>query len=634
MTGSLSDLPWLLPAPADFKARVRAALAASSIDPLEVRKLGGYALDLSSLDLMGKLVRKHRAGLIRTGGLTPFRLGIASSHTMDHVASALPGTALRHNLVVDVVLAGMGPAPPPLVSPESELRRADLDAILIAFDYRVLGLAEAQLSPHEAEIAVCGAIEFLTEFAAGVREMGTTCILQTLVPPASPLFGSLDGRVPGSVRAMIERFNEKLVYEVAIERDLVLDAAFLASAVGLSSWNHARDWNKSRLPCALNATPLYADHICRLLGAACGRARQCLVMDLDNTLWGGTLAKDGVEGISLGHGSSVGEAHVALQRYIVELRRRGVNLAVCSGDPEASVRLPFRKHPEMALREEHIDLFVANSFDTIGNIREIAAILNIGTDAVVYLDDDPAQRAKVRAVLAEVAVPELTADPADYAGLLSIAGYFEAAKFSREDMERASFFLAYSRSSDDDFSQYLESLEMVATVGPFNATSRSRITQLMNASGQLNQTGQNYSERDIESLQNAPDKFCLKISLADRFGDNGIVSILVFDRSKQEWRCRTWLTLCRVAGHRVEELALAAVARAALEAGAVRLSGLYLPTVRNGVNPDHFARLGFTRKTTLPDSGIEWVLDLTTYETPALPFAVVRPNGFANHHVA
>ena len=634
MTGALSELPWLVPPPLDFKARARAALSGQSVDPLEVRKLGGYALDLSGLDLMGKLVRRHRAALIRTAGLTPFRLGIASSHTMDHVASALPGTALRHNLVVDVVLAGMGPAPPPLVGRESPLGRADLDAILIAFDYRVLGLAEAQLTPPEAEIAVCGAIEFVTEFAAGVRDMGITCILQTLVPPVSPLFGSLDGRVPGSVRAMIERFNEKLVNEVAIERDLVLDAAFLASAVGLSSWNHARDWNKSRLPCALNATPLYADHICRLLGAACGRSRQCLVMDLDNTLWGGTLAKDGLEGICLGHGSSVGEAHVALQRYIVELRRRGVHLAVCSGDSEVNARLPFRKHPEMALREEHIALFVANSFDTVGNIREIAAILNITTDAVVYLDDDPAQRARVREVLAEVAVPELTADPADYAGLLSTAGYFEAAKFSRDDMERASFFLAYSRGSDSDLSQYLESLEMVATVAPFNDASRARITQLMNASGQLNHAGQSYSERDIESLQNASDKFCMKISLADRFGDNGIVSIVIFDRSKQEWRCIAWLTLCRVSGHRVEELALATVARAASEAGAVRLTGLYSPTGRNGVDPDHFAKLGLTRKAIRPDGAIEWALDLAAYEMPALPFSVVRPNGYTNHHAA
>lgn len=634
MTGALADLPWLLPAPPDFKARARAALAAPAADPREIRKLAGYALDLSSLDLMGKLVRKHRAALIRSGGLTPFRLGIASSHTMGHVASALPGTALRHNLIVDVVLAGMGPTPPLLVSPESELGRADPDAILIAFDYRVLGLAEAQLTPHEAEIAVGGAIEFVTEFAAGVRNMGTTCILQTLVPPASPVFGSLDGRVPGSVRAMIERFNEKLVYEVASERDLVFDAAFLASAVGLSSWNHARDWNKSRLPCALNATPLYADHICRLLGAACGRSRQCLVMDLDNTLWGGVLAKDGLEGIGLGHGSSVGEAHVALQRYILELRRRGVDLAVSAGDCDANARQPFRKHPEMLLREEHIALFVTNSSDTIGNIREIAAILNIGTDALVYLDDDPAQRARVREVLSEVAVPELTADPADYAGLLSIAGYFEAAKFSRDDMERASFFLAYSRGTDSDLSQYLESLEMVATVSPFNAASRSRISQLMNASSELTQSGESYSERDIELLQNAPDKFCAKISLADRFGDNGIVSILVFDRSEQEWRCKTWLTLCRVSGHRVEELALATVARAASEAGATRLSGSYLPTARNGVNPAHFARLGLTETTIGADGAIEWVLDLADYESPDLPFSVVRPNGFAKRHVA
>jgi HAD superfamily phosphatase (TIGR01681 family) len=440
VTSDLFSLPWLLPAPPDFKARARAALAVDSLDQVEVRKLGAYALDLSGLETMGKVVRKHRTALIRKAGLTPFRLGIASSHTMNYVASALPGTALRHNLVLEVLLAGLGEDPRELLNSESEFGRASLDAILIALDYRVLNLAEAQLTPEEAEVAVRGAISYVAECAAGVRAIGTTCILQTLVPPASSLFGSLDGRVPGSVRAMVERFNEQLMHEVATEDDLMLDAAFLASAVGLSAWNHARDWNKSKLPGALDSTPLYADHICRLLGAARGRARKCLVMDLDNTLWGGAIEEDGLAGIRLGRGTSVGEAHTALQRYVLDLRRRGVILAVCSQNTEATARLPFRAHPEMVLREDHIAAFFANCSDKASNIREIAASLNIGTDAVVFIDDNPAERALVRELLPEVAVPELTADPADYAGLLSTAGYFEAARLSREDIDRAGFY--------------------------------------------------------------------------------------------------------------------------------------------------------------------------------------------------
>jgi FkbH-like protein len=628
MMNDLFGLPWLLPAPSDFKARARAALSAPSLDQGEVRKLGAYALDLSHLGTMNKVVRRHRADLIRKAGLTPFRLGIASSHTMDYVALALPGTALRHNLVLDVFLTASGEDPQRFLSPDSEFGRAALDAILIALDYRVLGLGETQLTPQEAEIAVGCAIDYVTEFAAGVRALGTTCILQTLVPPASPVFGSLDGRVPGSVRTMVARFNERLVDEVARDEDLVLDAAFLASAVGLSAWNHARDWNKAKLPGALDSTPLYADHICRLLGAKRGRTRKCVVMDLDGTLWGGTIGSDGLGGIRLGHGSSVGEAHVALQRYLLDLSRRGVMLAVCSRDAEANARLPFRAHPEMVLREGDIAGFFSNWSDRARNIREIAATLNIDIEQVVYLDDNPAERARVRDVLPEVAVPELTADPADYAGLLSAAGYFEAVSFTREDLHRVNLDKAQPWSTGlqgTDLDRYLESLEVVATVSPFNAASRTRVTQLINAAGPFKPTDKSYSEADIEQLQ-AEDKFCLQISLADRFGDNGITSVLVFDRAAEEWRCDIWLTSGWASRSRIEELALATVAQAASAAGASRLVGVCSPARKNVLLSDHFAKLGFTRVSDLPGGGTKWALDLASYRVPSLPFAVVRPN--------
>lgn len=629
MTSDLFGLPWLLPPPPDFKSRARAALSAPSLDEVEVRKLGAYALDLSNLETMKKIVRQHRRDLIQKAGLTPFRLGIASSHTMNYVAQALPGTALRHSLVLDVCLAESAGDPQQLLNPDSELRRAAPDAILVALDYHVLGLDEAQLTPREAEIAVGCAIDYVNEFAAAVRGTGTTCILQTLVPPASPLFGSLDSRVPGSVRSMIERFNERLIHEVAGDNDLMLDAAFLASAVGLAAWNHARDWNKARLPCALDSTPLYADHICRLLGAARGRTRKCLVMDLDDTLWGGAFGDEGLGGIRLGHGTSVGEAYVALQRYVLDLRRRGIMLAVCSRGAEANARLPFRAHPEMVLREDDIAGFFANGSDKVGNLREIAATLNIGIDQVVYLDDSPEDRARVREVLPEVAVPELTADPADYAGLLSAAGYFEAvssfvANPDCSDLNRIRPHRAGLHVMIRD--RNLKSLEMVATLSRFNDAGRKRIIQLIDSANQFTLLGKCVSERDFELWESAPDKYFLQISLADRFGENGVISAVIFDRAEEEWRCDMWLINDCFSGRRIEDLGLAAVAQAAAAAGALRLVGTYLPTAKNAQAADHFARLGFTRTRDLPGGGSEWALDLATYRIPALPFLVVLPN--------
>jgi FkbH-like protein len=622
-------MPWLLSPPSDFKARAKALANSSSPDEAEARRLAALALDLTELGTLGKLVRAQREFLVSKAGFSPVKLGIVSSHTMDYLVAALPGTGLRHSLVIDVVLAGYGQAAQQLLDPGSEFASHGLDAVLIAFDYRALGLDAVRLNAEEAEDVVSAAVNHVSSMADGVRNtIKATCILQTIVPPSDPVFGGLDARVPGSPRAMIERFNLRLLQEVAKETDLVVDAAFLASKVGLNAWNDARGWYKAKLPAALDAMPLYADHICRLLGAARGKARKCLVLDLDNTLWGGVIGDDGVDGIALGQNSAVGEAHVALQRFLLDLRRRGVILAVCSKNNDETARIPFREHPEMVLKEDHIAVFIANWSDKANNLREIAATLNIGTDSLVFMDDNPVERAQVRLVLPEVAVPELTEDPADYISLLADAGYFEAVGLSAEDLARADFYQAnaerVSLQKVGNMEEYLHSLQMVASISPFNDVGRVRIAQLINKSNQFNLTTRRYSESEVETIQNDPSKFSLQVRLADRFGDNGMISVIVFDIGFEEWSCDTWLMSCRVLGRRVEELVLATVAQAAKNAGAKRLIGTYLPTKKNSLVAEHFAKLGFAKLSDLPDGGTTWTLDLDSYTAPELPMQVVH----------
>jgi FkbH-like protein len=624
-------MPWLLPAPVDFKARARALANSSLPDEAEARRLAAFALDLNELDTLGKVARMQEPFLVAQAGFTPVKLGIVASHTMDYLAAALPGTGLRHSLVVDVALAGYGQAAQQLLDPGSDFAALRLDCVLLAFDYRALGLGTVCLKAHDADEAVSAAINHVSSMAAGVRDtIKATCILQTLVPPSDPVFGGLDARIHGSPRAMIERFNARLLQEVARDNDLVVDLAFLASKVGLDCWNDARGWHKAKLPGSLEAIPLYADHLCRLLGAARGKTRKCLVLDLDNTLWGGVIGDDGLDGIALGQNSAVGEAHVALQRFLLDLRRRGVVLAVCSKNEDATARIPFRNHPEMVLKEDHIAVFIANWSDKANNLREIAATLNIGTDSLVFLDDNPVEREQVRQVLPEVAVPELTNDPADYISLLSNAGYFEAIGLSEEDLARADFYQAnaerVSLQKVGNLEEYLRSLRMVASISPFDAVGRVRIAQLINKSNQFNLTTRRYSESQVEAFENDPSKFCLQVRLADHFGDNGMISVIIFDKAPTEWSCDTWLMSCRVLGRRVEELVLATVAEAARSAGAKWLKGTYLPTKKNALVVEHFAKLGFTKTGELPDGGTTWVLDLADYVAPELPMQIISAN--------
>jgi FkbH-like protein len=444
-----------------------------------------------------------------------------------------------------------------------------VDVVLFALDPYMLGLATPRLNADDGAKAVDSAISMMKSLSEGARHViGAACALTTLAPPADSLFGDLDGRTPGTARWMIELYNQRLAAEVLGPGDLLIDVAALASSVGLANWHDARVWHSGKLPFALEFTPIYADHVCRALGAFRGKSRKCLVLDLDNTLWGGVIGDDGLEGIKIGQGSAAGEAHAAIQSYALSLRERGIVLAVCSKNEEANARLPFKEHPEMLLKEEHFAVFVANWSDKAGNLRNIAATLNIGIDALVFLDDNPAERAIVRQTLPEVAVPEVGDDPATYVGAVARAGWFEATAFSDDDRKRAEYYSANSarltaQQSITNMEDYLKSLDMVAAIGPFDEVSRARISQLVNKSNQFNLTTRRYNEAEVAAFQADPQKFTVQARLADRFGDNGMISVIIFDIAPDVWSCDTWLMSCRVLGRRMEEAVLAYVAKAA-----------------------------------------------------------------------
>ena len=356
--------------------------------------------------------------------------------------------------------------------------------------------------------------------------------------------------------------QDRRVGEGAGEVTLV-DIARVATWVGLERWHDPARWHMGKMPFAMTFVPLYADQVGRVLAAIAGKSRKCLVLDLDNTLWGGVIGDDGVEGIALGQGSAAGEAFLEIQRMAKRLRQRGVILAVCSKNEEDAALKPFREHPEMALTEDDIAVFHANWTDKAANLRTIAETLNIGIDALVFLDDNPAERAQVRRELPLVAVPELPEDPALYPRTLMAGGWFEAVSFVEEDAKRADDYRAQAKrrelASTSDVAGYLASLEIVCTFRPFDAVNRARISQLANKSNQFNLTTRRYTEAQIAAAQDDPSRFTLQVRLADRFGDSGMISVIIFRREPDRWVNEAWLMSCRVLGRRVEEAVLAEV---------------------------------------------------------------------------
>jgi FkbH-like protein len=486
------------------------------------------------------------------------------------------------------------------MSPNSAINAARPDAVLLNLDWRCLPLRCTPGDAGEAAATVDRVAGLIDQTRAAIAAHGgAVCIVPTLVTPPESLFGSLDRTLPGTTRWLIGEVNREISKRVAGSADVLFDVASLAETVGLAQWHSPQQWNLAKLPFAESFTPLYADHVARILGAMRGRSRRVLVLDLDNTLWGGVIGDDGLAGIVLAQGDATGEAHLAVQRMALELRARGVVLAVCSKNTDEVAREVFRRHPEMLLREEHIAVFQANWRDKATNIQAIAAELSLGLDSLVFLDDNPVERGLVRKMLPQVATPELGTDPADFARTLAAAGYFDSIAFSEEDRRRADFYdtnarRAELRSQSGDLDSYLASLQMEIIVSPFDAVGRARITQLINKSNQFNLTTRRYTAVEVEQLESDPGCFALQVRLTDRYGDNGMISVVICRRvDAAAWEIDTWLMSCRVLGRGVERILLKEIITAARAAGIRTIIGRYLPTDRNALVKGHYAELGF-----------------------------------------
>jgi FkbH-like protein len=452
-------------------------------------------------------------------------------------------------------------------------------------------------------------------------------IVQTVAAPTDSLFGSFD-RVEGtSPFAMTEAFNEKLREWARSGGIVIADIARLAASIGYERWDDPRHWHASKLPFSPDFTPVYADAIARVVGALMGKAKKVLVLDLDNTLWGGVVGDDGLDGIALGQGSATGEAFLAVQNLALDLRQRGVVLAVCSKNEDATARQPFKEHPEMALKERQIAVFQANWTDKASNLRMIAEKLNLGVDSLVLLDDNPAEREQVRRELPMVGVPELPDDPAYYPRYLAAAGYFEAVAFSEEDRARADQYQTNAArtellSSSSDMDSYLRSLDMRCRIGPVSSVNRARVAQLINKSNQYNLTTRRYTEAQVADMESRPDKLMLQARLEDRFGDNGIISIVIVDKTRREWDIDTWLMSCRVLGRRVEHALLKTIAGYARSEGAAALTGSFIPSAKNQMVQDHYEKLSFALTDRSESGAARWRLDLVDYNEPELPMRI------------
>ena len=631
----LQALPWL-PRPL---RKMRDAIAALPRDPLQALKAaqslaqaGWEEADIRQLGRkIGSVQKSAPAALAleaRKQGLVPVHLLMLSASTASHLTDALIGTAIRFGFLLSVTLVEYEEPEPWLDANCERLKKSPLDFVLVASDNRMLRLA-APLGDEEASTrtidAALGRVARIAEVASAAT--GRPVILQTLAgdPDASQI--NMDLGLSGSPRYLADEFNRRLAQEVRQGSRLLFDVGGLANLVGQAAWSAARYWYAAKYPFATAMIPLYADHLMRIIAAQMGRSRRVLVLDLDNTLWGGIVGDDGVEGLALGTGSPLGEAYSALQRMALSYKERGIILCVSSKNDEAIALDAFRNHPEMILKEEDIVVFRVSWDDKAANIKALSEMLDLGLDSFVFLDDNPAERKRVRDALPSVAVPELPRDPSEWLQVFQAAGYFEQAAFSREDQLRAGFYKANARRAArleriGNHDDYLRSLDMTLSLAPFDAAGRKRIAQLIAKSNQFNVTTRRYSEAEVAALQSNADAVTVQARLEDMFGDNGMISAVICLRAERRWEIDSWIMSCRVLGRRVEEAILQHLVRQARAGGITELIGRYIPTARNGLVGDHFAKLGFAQIDAKPGGETIWRLVVGHYGDKDLPMKV------------
>ncbi len=625
----MSGLYWL-PEVADWRNRLR-GLGETASDPWdETVALANTRLDFVQTNALDRAVAKLFGGEPPKGLSTkPVRLTLLGSSTMAHLHPAIRVAGLRRGLWISIYENDYGQYWQELGDPSSGLHRFKPTTILLALDAHHL---TAGVGAH---LTAADAGQMFAEVTGRIRECWRLArenfrcpvIHQAALPVHPGLLGNNEHRLPGSRRGFIAKLNRELR---AMADDAGVDILGLDDRVavdGLKAWHDPVLWHNGKQEISPVAAPVYGDLVGRLIGAKQGRSYKCLVLDLDNTVWGGVVGDDGLAGLVLGQGSAAGEAFVAFQEHARELSRRGVILAVCSKNDEANALEPFEQHPEMVLRRNDIAGFVANWNDKPSNLRAIAEELNIGLDSLVFVDDNPFERNLVRENLPMVAVPEVSEDPATYAQTLADAGYFEGVSVTDEDRVRSQQYQSNRdreqlKSSATDLDSYLRGLEMKLIWKRFDQVGLQRTVQLINKTNQFNLTTRRYSEEDVLALIDDPRAFGLQLRLIDRFGDNGIIGIVIGKMSDgEDLAIDTWLMSCRVLGRQVEPTTLNLVAGHATRLGARRLVGDYLPTKKNGMVRDHL------------NSANHWIA-LKHDETPKRSMPPVLKHLFAVHLAA
>ena len=528
------------------------------------------------------------------------KIALMGNSSTQHLATAIKGYGYTQEFNFEIFDADYNQIDAEIMDENSETYKLKPDYVLIYMSTEKIYEDFCKMDISERDRFADIFIKKIQTYWEIINSRIKTNIIQfNFVEVDDKVFGNYSNKLPNSFIYQIRKLNYLLMeLSSKIKNSFLVDLNNIQSIYGRNTFYDDKMYYIAKMPISTNMLPEVAKQVIGIIKSLTGKFKKCIILDLDNTIWGGVIGDDGLKSIQIGE-LGLGHAFSDFQVWLKELKNRGVILAVCSKNNEDIAKEPFIKHPEMVLRLDDISMFVANWEDKASNIKHIQETINIGMDSIVFIDDNPFERNLVKTIIPDITVPELPEDPANYLTYLKSLNLFETVSYSENDKDRTKQYQAEvgretMKSSFKDFNDYLKSLEMTAVVHEFDEFEIPRISQLTQRSNQFNLRTIRYTEADIENIKKSDDYITLSFSLKDKFGDYGLISLVIMKKmDNTSLFMDSWLMSCRVLKRGMEEFIINSVIDKAKEEGFSKIIGEYIKTPKNAMVEHIYSNLGF-----------------------------------------
>jgi FkbH-like protein len=537
-----------------------------------------------------------------TSEFSKYRLALLGDCATQHLAVALKGYAYTRQLSFDILDGGYNQIMPQIIDTNSDMYAFMPDAILVFMCVENLYSIWSETPVNERSGFAVKVFSDIQNYWKCISANSSTVILQFSFAEYDDLvFGNYACKNSLSFIFQLRKLNFLLMEKSTENKNVyIIDLCGIQNQIGRTKLFDSKLFYIAKMPISLAVLPLVAASVVNVIQSLRGIVKKCVVLDLDNTLWGGVIGEDGLAGIQIGE-LGTGRAFSEFQVWLKELKKRGILLAVCSKNDETTAKEPFKKHNEMVLKLEDFSVFIANWDDKASNIRRIQKILNIGIDSFVFIDDSPFERDLVRSLIHEITVPELPEDPAEYLTHLQSLNLFETASYSDVDSNRTEQYKAEAQreilqQQYTNFDEYLQSLEMTSVAAPFDEFHIPRIAQLTQRSNQFNLRTIRYTETEINSLLKDPNRITFYFTLKDKLADYGLISVVILEKKdNKNLFIETWLMSCRVLKRGMEEFVINKIIETARNMKYKTIIGEYIRTQKNDIVANIYEKFNFSK---------------------------------------